>query len=55
MVRVELARGATFGNRGYHDVRAVLRDGRTLKLARHLPNRKDAEMLADRVAQALGV
>ncbi|HEY0371807.1 MAG TPA: hypothetical protein VGD79_07380, partial [Thermoanaerobaculia bacterium] len=55
VVRVEPVIGSTFGNRGYHDVRAVLRDGRTMKVARHLRNRKDAEMLGERLAQALGV
>lgn len=55
VVRVEPVSGSTFGNRGYHDVRATLRDGRAMRVAKHLRNRKDAEMLADRVAQALGV
>jgi hypothetical protein len=55
ITRLETAIGSTFGNRGYHDVRAVLRDGRTRKVARHMRNRKDAEMLGERITQALGV
>ena len=44
-----------FGNRAYHDVRAVLRDGRTRQVARHIRNKRDAEMLAERLAQGLGL
>ena len=55
VVRLEPVMGSTFGNRAYHDVRAVLRDGRTRKVAKHIRNRKDAEMLGERVAQSLGL
>jgi hypothetical protein len=47
--------GSTFGNRGYHDLRAVLRDGRTRKVAKHIRNRRAAEMLGERLAQSLGL
>lgn len=53
VARIETRIGSTFGNRGYHDVRAVLRDGRTRTVARHIRNRRDAEMLGERLTQAL--
>jgi hypothetical protein len=52
---LETAIGSTFGNRGYHDVHAVLRDGRKRMVAKHIRNRRDAEMLEDRLSQALGL
>ncbi|HEX6096087.1 MAG TPA: hypothetical protein VF432_07180 [Thermoanaerobaculia bacterium] len=55
IVRLEPAIGSTFGNRAYHNVRAILRDGRTRTVARHIRNRRDAEMLGERIAQTLGL
>jgi hypothetical protein len=55
IVRLEERVGASTGNRAYHAVRAVLRDGRVRGVARHLRTRRDAQMLAERVAQMLGV
>lgn len=54
ITRLEPGIGATIGNRAYHSVRAVLRDGRTRTVARYLRTRRDAEMLAQRLAQMLG-
>jgi hypothetical protein len=54
IVRLEPVLGTTVGNRGYHDLRAVLRDGRTRKVARHIGNRRDAELLGEKLSQALG-
>lgn len=55
IVRLEEAVGASVGNRAYHSVRAVLRNGRTRGVARFIRTRKDAQMLAERLAQMLGV
>lgn len=52
--RVEPVLGSTFGNRAFHDVRVRLLSGGTRKIARHLRNRRDAEMLAAWVTRALG-
>lgn len=46
--------GMTVGSRGYHNVRAILHDGR-VTLARHMRTRHDAEMLAARLTQMLGL
>lgn len=55
ITRLESRVGSTFGNRGYHDVRAVLRNGRAVAVAKHIRNRQNAEMLGERVTQMLGV
>ncbi|HVE71458.1 MAG TPA: hypothetical protein VNI54_08830 [Thermoanaerobaculia bacterium] len=55
LVRIEHHIGVTAGSRAYHNVRAVLRDGRTRTVARHLRNRRDAEMLAARVGEMIGL
>jgi hypothetical protein len=55
IVRLEPVIGSTFGDRAYHNVHAVLRNGRTRTVAKHLRNRKDAEMLGERIAQSLGL
>lgn len=55
ITRLETHIGSTFGNRAYHDVRAVLRNGRTRRVAKHIANKRDAEMLAERLAQGLGL
>jgi hypothetical protein len=55
IVRVEHRMGATTGNRAYHAVKAVMRDGRTRGIARHLRTKRDAEMLAARIGQMIGL
>lgn len=55
IVRLEEGIGASTGNRAYHAVRAVLRDGRTRGVARHIRTRRDAQMLALRVEELLGI
>ena len=55
IARLDSAVGSTFGNRGFHDVRAVLRDGRTRAVAKHIRNRRDAEMLGERIGRAVGL
>jgi hypothetical protein len=55
ITRLEPAIGSTFGNRAYHNVRAVLRTGRTRTVAKHIRNRADAEKLSERLTQALGL
>jgi hypothetical protein len=55
ILRIEERVGVSVGNRAYHAVRAVLHDGRTRGIARHLHTRRDAEMLAAQVGQMLGV
>lgn len=55
IVRIEPFVGATFGSRGYHNVRAVLRDGSTRTIARNIANRRDAQGVGERVGRALGV
>jgi hypothetical protein len=55
VTRLETRIGSTFGNRGYHDVRAVLRDGCTRTVAKHVRNRRDAELLGERVGRGLGL
>ena len=54
IVRLEPRLGGSVGNRAYHNVRAVLRNGRTRSVARHLRTKRDAEMLAERLTQMLG-
>ena len=51
---IETRIGSMFGNRAYHDVRAVLRDGRTRGVARHVRNKRDAERLAEWLESRLG-
>lgn len=55
ITRLEPHIGSTFGNRGYHDVHAVLRNGSKVVVAKHIRNRRDAEMLAERLTQSLGL
>ncbi len=55
IVRLEERIGVSTGNRAYHAVRAVLRDGRIRGVARHIRTRRDAEMLALRVRELLGL
>jgi hypothetical protein len=55
ITRLETRIGTTFGNTAFHDVRAVLHDGRKRTVARHIRIRSDAEMLAERLAQGLGL
>ena len=55
ITRIEHHMGVTAGNRAYHNVRAILRTGRTTTIARHLRTRRDAEMLAARVGARVGV
>jgi hypothetical protein len=55
IVRLEETVGITIGNRAYHAVRAVLRNGRTRGVARFIATRKDAQRLAQRLAEMLGV
>lgn len=55
IARLEPVLGTTIGNTAYHDVRVVLRSGRTRRVAKYIRNRRDAEMLGERLAQHLGV
>ena len=55
IVRLEETMGVTIGNRAYHAVRAVLRNGRKSGVARFIATRRDAQRLAERLAQMLGV
>ncbi len=52
--RFEPVLGTTIGNTAYHDVRVVLRSGRTRRVAKYIRTRRDAEMLGERLAQMLG-
>jgi hypothetical protein len=52
--RIEPVLGSTFGNRAFHDVAVRLHSGRTRKIARHLRNRRDAEMLAAWAGRGVG-
>lgn len=53
VARIETRIGSSFGNRGYYEVRAVLHDGRTRTVAKHIRNRRDAEMLGERLMSRL--
>ena len=55
ITRLEPVLGTTLGNTAYHDVRVVLRDGRTRRVARNIRSRRDAEMLGERLGQMLGL
>lgn len=52
---IESRIGSMFGNRAYHDVRVVLRNGRTRGVARHVRNKRDAERLAEWLSQKAGL
>lgn len=46
--------GVTSGSRVYHDVVIKLRDGSAVAAVKHLPQRRDAEMVAAKLRVALG-
>ncbi len=55
IARIDHKVGSSVGNRAYHAVVATLRDGRRRGIARHLRTRRDAELLATRITQLLGL
>lgn len=55
IARIESRGGATVGSRRFHDLHAVLRNGRSRKIAKYIANGHDANMLASRLKQTLGV
>ncbi|HVG25844.1 MAG TPA: hypothetical protein VND45_16930 [Thermoanaerobaculia bacterium] len=52
---IEYRLGASVNTRAYHAVRVALRGGRTRTIARHIRARRDAEMLAERLTQMMGI
>lgn len=55
IVRLEETVGVSIGNRAYHAVRAVLRNGRTRTVARFIATRRDAQRLAERVGEMMRI
>lgn len=52
---VEVRKGMQANDKRYYDIKAVVRDGRDLKLASNIREKKQAEWLADRFSKCLGI